>query len=215
MTFAILGGIGAALAEAVPEIVGGVAAAGEGATAAATAAAPELATTGSFIGDAAAMGLGGTAETAVPVGSTLSSLASGVGGGAAGSSGLASLAGIGGSSGALGSLGSLAGQQLAGQAIGQGIQGIQSAEATAQNQQAGKQAFLANSAEQQAQQRQAGALGTKVFGHATGGEVNLHNGDWIVPADVLSNIGNGSTDAGARFLNDFFGIHNDGQRSPT
>lgn len=41
-------------------------------------------------------------------------------------------------------------------------------------------------------------------GMAHGGQVRLRNGDFIIPADVVSAIGNGSTKAGARYLDHLF-----------
>lgn len=49
-------------------------------------------------------------------------------------------------------------------------------------------------------------LGSQVYGLAAGGGVDLHDGDFIIPADVLSDLGNGSTKAGAQFLDEFFGL---------
>ena len=39
---------------------------------------------------------------------------------------------------------------------------------------------------------------------ARGGSVRLKNGDYVVPADVVSALGNGSTKAGAKYLNHLF-----------
>ena len=226
MTFAILGGIGAAIAEgavaagtaigsAAGAIGSGLAAgvgelgAGLGLTGAGASAAGTGAGAGSFIGEAAAAGLGGTAGTAVPVGSTVGGLASGVGAGAAGEAGL----GIAGAlpvgtlssaaaPGMLGGLGSFAAQQLGGQAISQGVQGIQNMQAEGQARQSARLG-----AAQEAQKTQdAKALGSQVYGLAGGGEVNLEDGQFILPADVVSALGNGSTKAGAQFLDEFFGL---------
>ena len=49
-------------------------------------------------------------------------------------------------------------------------------------------------------------LGSKGAGLAGGGEVNLEDGQFILPADVVSALGNGSTKAGAQFLDEFFGL---------
>lgn len=54
-------------------------------------------------------------------------------------------------------------------------------------------------------QREAKELGSQTWGLAGGGEVGLEDGDFIFPADVVSAIGNGSTKAGAQFLDEFFG----------
>lgn len=48
-----------------------------------------------------------------------------------------------------------------------------------------------------------GTLGSR---YAGGGEVNLEDGQFILPADVVSALGNGSTKAGAKFLDEFFGL---------
>jgi len=212
MSFGILEAIGIATAAAAPE-----------ATAAAVSIAPEIATTGSFIGDAAALGLGGTAETAVGTGTTIGELAGGVGGGAAGESGLAGL--LGGSlpvgtisnsiPGVLGALGNAAGQQVAGQAISQGVKGIQNGVASAENRNAGNKLAASSAASDRQQVADANQTGAKLWGHAEGGPVALQNGDWVVPADVLSSIGNGSTNAGAQFLNEYFGLNDAGTGSPT
>jgi hypothetical protein len=65
-----------------------------------------------------------------------------------------------------------------------------------------------NREDQKAQEAQ--ALGQNVFipraGLAEGGAVGLENGDFILPADVVSALGNGSTKAGANFLDEFFGL---------
>jgi hypothetical protein len=42
------------------------------------------------------------------------------------------------------------------------------------------------------------------MGLAAGGGVRLQEGQFIIPADVVSALGNGSTKAGAKFLDDFF-----------
>jgi hypothetical protein len=49
-------------------------------------------------------------------------------------------------------------------------------------------------------------LGTPGSGLAAGGSVDLHDGDFILPADIVSAMGNGSTKAGAQFLDEFFGV---------
>ena len=46
--------------------------------------------------------------------------------------------------------------------------------------------------------------GSWLPGKAKGGAVHLKNGDFIVPADVVSAIGNGSTKAGAKYLDHLF-----------
>ena len=160
----------------------------------------------SFIGQAAASGLGATAETAVPVGSTISELASGVGGGAAGSSGLASAAGL--APSLTGGLTSALTQQVPGAL--KSLAGGQAPGMTPEMIQKGREAQAWNQAEEDKQTREGQALSQNVFtphaGLAEGGAVGLENGDFILPADVVSALGNGSTKAGANFLNDFFGV---------
>ena len=62
----------------------------------------------------------------------------------------------------------------------------------------------------QQENKQAEELGSQVWGlapgKASGGEINLEDGQFIFPADVVSAIGNGSTKAGAQFLDEFFGL---------
>lgn len=235
MTFAILGGIGAAIAEGavaagtaigsagaaigsglaagVGELGAGLglagAEAGTAAGAGAGTAAGTAAGSGSLIGEMAAAGLGGTAETAVGTGSTVGGLASGVGGGAAGEAGL----GIAGAlpvgtisnaaaPGLLGGLGSFAAQQVGGQAISQGVQGIQNA----QLQEQARQNERLGAAQDAQKTKDAKGLGSQVYGLAAGGGVDLQDGDFIFPADVVSALGNGSTKAGAKFLDEFFGV---------
>ena len=182
MTFAVLGSIGAAIAE--------------GATVAGTAAAslaPELAAVGTAIGDVG----GGIASAVLP---------EAIGGGAAG-------AGTSAIGSGLATIGSAMLPSLGMTALQQGIGGIQNAQISAQNQQMGKQGYLQGNAEQEAQAREARSSAQKVYGMAEGGEVPLNEGDFVWPADVTSILGNGSTDAGARFLNDFFGLSDAGSRN--
>jgi len=42
------------------------------------------------------------------------------------------------------------------------------------------------------------------FSAAKGGEVHLKSGQFVIPADIVSALGNGDTDAGQKFLVDFF-----------
>ncbi len=58
-------------------------------------------------------------------------------------------------------------------------------------------------------ERKVGAMYKKpsaAMNFARGGEVGLKEGQFIIPADVVSALGNGSTKAGAEFLNEFFGV---------
>ena len=96
----------------------------------------------------------------------------------------------------------LVGHQVIGQMLNTGVQGIQNAQAQEQirkNERVG-------SAEQAQQMQDAKGLGAQVAGLAAGGGVDLHDGDFIFPADVVSALGNGSTKAGAKFLDEFFGV---------
>ena len=40
--------------------------------------------------------------------------------------------------------------------------------------------------------------------HARGGSIHLKDGQYIIPADVVSALGNGSSKAGARYLTHLF-----------
>jgi hypothetical protein len=192
-----------------------------GSALAGTALAPAASTTA--LANLAAAGAGATAPT---------SLASGVGAGAAGKMGLAGLQGAvpaspgvgvtsagvtaptagGGMStaalpsaaqGGLGAVGNFLGQTATGQVVDQGVKGIQ-----AQQQRASVNAANRNAARQQQQEGQkAKELGGNLMNQklAHGGSVNLENGQFIIPADVVSALGNGSTKAGAKFLDEFFG----------
>lgn len=105
-----------------------------------------------------------------------------------------------------------AGVDLAKEGIGAGIGEIQRANASAQ----GKQAMnLANAqSQQEAEERRnrtaatysssGGLSGGRGLGMSGGGGIKLQEGQFIIPADVVSALGNGSTKAGATFLNDFF-----------
>jgi hypothetical protein len=61
-------------------------------------------------------------------------------------------------------------------------------------------------AEQLGGQIYGGLGGGKGLGMAEGGGVQLEEGQFVIPADVVSALGNGSTKAGAAFLNEFFGV---------
>jgi hypothetical protein len=103
----------------------------------------------------------------------------------------------------VGAIGDFLGQTAIGQVADQGIKGIQ-----ASQQGASVNAANRNVARQQQQQtRKAQELGGNLMGQelAHGGSVNLENGQFIIPADVVSALGNGSTKAGAKFLDEFFG----------
>ena len=180
MTSVILDFIGTTLAALSPEIAAGTTAATTAAvptaaTAATTAAIPAAATAG---GESAIMGtlFGSAAPAAEAAGAT-----GGIG---------STLAGI-------------AAPALAGTALQQGIQGISTAQQNQQNQQLSEQ----NAQDMEAQKRAATGLSSGMFEQklAHGGQVNLEDGQFIIPADVVSALGNGSTKAGAAFLDEFFG----------
>jgi hypothetical protein len=94
------------------------------------------------------------------------------------------------------------GQTAVGQIVDQGVQGIQAQQQNA----AVNQANQKDAQAQEAQRKDATALGGQIYGLAAGGGVDLHDGQFIIPADVVSALGNGSTKAGAAFLDEFFGM---------
>jgi hypothetical protein len=95
--------------------------------------------------------------------------------------------------------------------IGAGITGAQQsansrmaqsyAQASAQQQKEKDDAFKAQMA-----RTQGGISGGRGMGMNKGGEVALQEGQFIIPADVVSALGNGSTKAGANFLDEFFDV---------
>lgn len=96
--------------------------------------------------------------------------------------------------------------------VDQSLQSIQTAQASNANQQAGRDTFMQGEAERQRKEREAKATAQGAYGMASGGEVPLDEGSFILPADIVSALGNGSTDAGASFLDNFFGL-SDGSAS--
>ena len=167
-----------------------------------------LALVGTAVGTAAAEAAPAAAAVGSAVGDVGAGIAAGLTGSTAGAGTSAILPG-------LSTIASAAMPTLATTALGQGITGIQGAQANSQNQAAGRNAATNAGLTNQVQSAEARQTGSGVWGHAAGGPVALQNGDWVVPADVLSSIGNGSTKAGAQFLNDYFGLNDDGQGSPT
>lgn len=176
---------------------------------------------GSFINQAMAAGLGATPETAVPVGSTAASLTPGVGGGAVGQAGISSLSGampmgtianaanpafVAGptlTSGGMTGYGKL-GDTVASNVLQKGAQGV-SQEMANRETKAGEQEVLAGRAAAETEAQGWKPMGKAEGGIATikaarGGSVSLKNGDYIVPADVVSALGNGSSKAGAKYL---------------
>ena len=236
MTFAILGGISAAIAEgATAALVGtglgtaagatavgaggvglmsagttaalasGLGAAGAGALAGAGLGAAGSALTGGDPGKGAMMGALGGAAT----GGIGSALGGGTGA-AAGSTGTAVLDPMFGiapnaASSATGGLGSTLGNvgtEVAKAAVPTAIQGLGGMMGAGYSGPSATDIAIRN----QQEQRQAKQLGSQTWGLAGGGEVNLEDGQFILPADVVSALGNGSTKAGAEFLDEFFGL---------
>lgn len=121
----------------------------------------------------------------------------------------------------LGGLGSLFGNDtvksvgvdLAKEGIGSGVQNMQ---AGAQSRANNRNAIAAIQSGEQQRKSEDEALNRKMntlygglnqgrgIGMAKGGEVGLQEGQFIIPADVVSALGNGSTKAGAKFLDEFF-----------
>jgi hypothetical protein len=97
----------------------------------------------------------------------------------------------------LGSFAGSAAQQLAPSLA---LQGGQQAIGAIQTAQANNQ--MDDDVTKELQNRRAAQWGG---GFAEGGEVHLADGQFIIPADVVSALGNGSTNAGAKFLDEFFG----------
>lgn len=67
----------------------------------------------------------------------------------------------------------------------------------------GPQAIAAQNAQAKQIQQQA-YPGWQPQGAAKGGQLHLRDGSFIIPADVVSAIGNGSTKAGAQYLDHLF-----------
>ena len=51
---------------------------------------------------------------------------------------------------------------------------------------------------------ESGLAGGKPLGAAHGGSINLQSGQFVIPADIVSDLGNGDTKAGMEFLKQFF-----------
>ena len=99
----------------------------------------------------------------------------------------------------------------------QGItSGVQNMQAGAQSRANNRNAIAAIQSGEQQRKSEDEALNRKMntlygglnqgrgIGMAKGGEVGLQEGQFIIPADVVSALGNGSTKAGAKFLDEFF-----------
>lgn len=212
------GGVGLLSAGTTAALASGIGAIGTGALVGAGLGAAGSAIAGEDPGEGAAMGALGGAATG-----GLGSAFGGGAGAATGSTGTAVLdpmfgiaPNAGSSTGGLGStLGNL-GTDVAKSALPTVIQGAGSmlspgtggfggssmADTTAQN-------YVENRDARQLSQQQYGRpLGGGKLGSrfAEGGELNLEDGQFILPADVVSALGNGSTKAGAQFLDEFFGL---------
>lgn len=109
-----------------------------------------------------------------------------------------------------------AGMDVAKEGIGTGVQNMQQGAQQASSNRAAQAAFGA-SQQKQADEENAlnkkmadlysgGISGGKGIGFEKGGEVGLQEGQFIIPADVVSALGNGSTKAGANFLDEFFKV---------
>ena len=191
-----------------------------GATAAGTAGSALAGTAGTGLGETAtALGIGGAESSAAPAAvaapaTTTGNAAMDVMFGQAPTAAPASAPTTlteGGMTG-FGHLGDTAATNVA----SQGVQGVNQQIANAKTQQ-GETDYLNSLAQQDLAGRQAakslygppssgiGGKGWAEGGIATiqaarGGSVRLKNGDYIVPADVVSALGNGSTKAGAKYL---------------
>lgn len=101
------------------------------------------------------------------------------------------------------------GVDLAKEGIGSGIQNMQQQEASKENRalaQQSKMNFENQSAQQEEDAKNKVNQTFQGLNFAKGGEVGLQEGQFIIPADVVSALGNGSTKAGANFLDEFFKV---------
>jgi hypothetical protein len=103
---------------------------------------------------------------------------------------------------------------LGGQAIGGGMSGVQQgigALQQAKNTKAQNKVNAINNASNAVDLGQAAGMANTLYGgpewagkFADGGEVHLKSGQFVIPADIVSALGNGDTGAGQKFLVDFF-----------
>ena len=233
MSFAILGGISAAIAEgATAALVGtglgtaaGATAVGTGGvglmsagTTAALASGLGAAGTGALVGSG--LGAAGSALTGGDPGK--GAMMGALGGAATGGIGSALGAGTGAATGSTGTavldpmfgvaptaasegLGSTlggVGTEVAKAAVPTAVQGIGGMMGSGYSGPSATNTALKT----QQEAKKAKELGGQVWGLAVGGSVDLHDGDFILPADIVSAMGNGSTKAGAQFLDEFFGV---------
>jgi len=234
MSFAVLIGIGtaignvagAAAASILPAAIGGGAAGagGLGAMAAATTAGTAgSALAGTALAPAASTAaLGNLAAAAAPSAAPAAATSSLAGAVPASSGSGITSTGIAAPGGAvstsspslLGSVGDFIGQNTIGSLFGEGAKSAISPKVRAENQNAIIAQNTLDTQQQNADARELSAqvsgglsgglgLGGKRFAH--GGGVALEEGQFIIPADVVSALGNGSTKAGAAFLDEFFG----------
>ena len=211
MTFAILGGIGAAIAEGATAAL-----VGTGLGTAATATAVGTGGVGLMsAGTTAALASGlGAAGTGALVGSGLGAAGSALTGGDPGkgammgalggglTGGIGSVLGGAGTGAATGSTLGGVGTEVAKAAIPTAVQGLGGMMGSGYSGPSATDMAIRN----QQEDKQAKQLGSQTWGLAGGGEVNLEDGQFILPADVVSALGNGSTKAGAEFLDEFFGL---------
>jgi|694.fasta_scaffold97074_3 hypothetical protein len=101
------------------------------------------------------------------------------------------------------------GMDLAKEGIGTGMDNMQQAQRSEEGRKLAQQASMDFQAERDQQSADIRNKVGKTFSgmnFAQGGEVGLKEGQFIIPADVVSALGNGSTKAGANFLDEFFGV---------
>lgn len=200
-TVAGAGGIGS--------LLGATAAGGAGSALAGTALAPEAATTA--LGNLAAAGSQGAGAAAPAAASTGNAALDTMFGQAPAAAPAAPSTTM--TSGGLTGGGHL-GDTVASNVVSKGVEGVNQEIANAKTQQ-GEEDYLNTLAAQDVQGAQAAKKlyggsgggfqswaegGIATIKAARGGSVPLKNGDYIVPADVVSALGNGSSKAGAKYL---------------
>jgi hypothetical protein len=92
--------------------------------------------------------------------------------------------------------------------VRQGATAIQEGQTIAEQ----NKGYAANAAEQKGAQQKAHEMTSMLSGDgegqssmlAEGGPVHMQSGSFVIPADIVSALGDGSTEAGFRFLEDFF-----------
>ena len=101
------------------------------------------------------------------------------------------------------------GKEVAKEGAMEGIGGVKNSLDVAAYNKANKQANMQFDVEQAEQGQEAEQKVNQLYSgmnFAKGGEVGLQEGQFIIPADVVSALGNGSTKAGASFLDEFFKV---------